>query len=109
MDGVGMPGTPPFGPAALPRALMPILLLLVAVAAALAVVPARATAAACPGAPQPLGPASAAPVAGAVLCLVNDERLTRGLAPVRRDGALEAVAQRHAADMVARNYFGHVS
>src|SRR3954471_15926107 len=102
-----MPGTPPLGPAALPRAL--ILLLLIAVATAVAVAPARGAAAACPGAAQPLGAASAAAVEAAVLCLVNDERATRGLVPVRRDGALEAVAQRHAADMVARGYFAHVS
>jgi uncharacterized protein YkwD len=99
-----MPGTPPLGPAALPRALI-----LLVVAVALAVAPARAAAAACPEATQPLGAASAAAVEGAVLCLVNDERSARGLAPVRRDGALEAVAQRHAADMVTRGYFAHVS
>jgi uncharacterized protein YkwD len=104
-----MPGTPPLGPAALPRALILLLLVLVAVAATLAVGPARAAAAACPGAAQPLGAASAAATEGAVLCLVNDERAARGLAAVRRDGALEAVAQRHAADMVARGYFAHVS
>jgi uncharacterized protein YkwD len=102
-----MPGTPPLGPAALPRAL--ILILLVAAAAAFAVAPARAAAAACAGAGQPLGAASAAAVGEAVLCLVNDERAARGLAPVRHDGALEAVAQRHAADMVARGYFAHLS
>jgi uncharacterized protein YkwD len=101
-----MPGTPPLGPAALPRALI---LLVLVLAAVLAVAPARAAAAACPGAAQPLGATSAAAVEGAVLCLVNDERTARRLAPVRRDGALEAVAQRHAADMVARGYFAHIS
>jgi uncharacterized protein YkwD len=104
-----MPGTPPLGPAALPRALILLVLTLAAVAAVLAVAPAGAAAAACPGAAQPLGAASAAAVEGAVLCLVNDERAARGLAPVRRDDALEAVAQRHAVDMVARGYFAHVS
>jgi uncharacterized protein YkwD len=101
-----MPGTPPLGPAALPRALI---LLVLVLAAVLAVAPARAAAAACPGAAQPLGATSAAAVEGAILCLVNDERTARRLAPVRRDGALEAVAQRHAADMVARGYFAHIS
>lgn len=106
-----MPGTPPLGPAALPRALILLVrvVVLAAVAVTLAAAPALAAAAACPGAAQSLGAASAAAVEGAVLCLVNEERAARGLAPVRHDGALEAIAQRHAADMVARGYFAHVS
>jgi uncharacterized protein YkwD len=98
-----MPGTPPLGPAALPRVrsatrparrvvLLSILLL------ALAALPARAHAAACPAA-----------VEAAVLCLVNAERAERGLAAVEPTVALASVAERHAADMVARRYFAHVS
>jgi uncharacterized protein YkwD len=48
-------------------------------------------------------------VEAAILCLVNAERATAGLVPVERAGALEVSAQRHAADMVARRYFAHVS
>lgn len=115
-----MPGTPPLGPAALPRALFEtlparraILLLVLAVAfaaaTALAATPARAQAAACPAADQPLGTVPRAAVEAAVLCRVNAERAAAGLAPVERAGALEIAAQRHASDMVARRYFAHVS
>jgi uncharacterized protein YkwD len=102
-----MPGTPPLGPAALPRAL---LLILVVAVAAFAVAPARAqVAAACAAAGQPLGATTAAAVEAAIVCRVNGERAERGLAPVARHGALELSAGRHAADMVARRYFAHVS
>jgi uncharacterized protein YkwD len=109
-----MPGTPLLGPAALsrvlvstPRARRAVLLLLLAVAAAPA---ARAqAAAACPSAAQPLGVAPPAAVEAAVLCLVNGERAAARLAPVQRTSALEVSARRHAADMVARRYFAHVS
>jgi uncharacterized protein YkwD len=114
-----MPGTPPLGPAALPRVrsrtrparrAVLILVLAVAVAAATAHAPARAQApAACPSATVPLGAAAPAAVEAAVLCLANGERAARGLVPVRRAGALEVAARRHAADMVARRYFAHVS
>ena len=115
-----MPGTPPLGPAALSRVPVPTpparrsftaLVLAIAVAAvtALAASPAGARAAACPSAAQPVGTAPAATVEAAVACLVNGERSARGLVAVDRAGALEAAAQRHAADMVARRYFAHVS
>jgi uncharacterized protein YkwD len=116
-----MPGTPPLGPAALSRVpvrtlrarrVVSLLLLAVAVAAgsALAAQAARAQApAACPSAAEPLGAAAPAAVEAAVLCLVNVERAAARLAPVQRAGGLEASAQRHAADMVARRYFAHVS
>jgi uncharacterized protein YkwD len=106
-----MPGTPPLGPAAHPRVLVlthpacrAILLLVLAVAfaaaTALAASPARA---------QALGAVAAAAVEAALLCLVNGERAARGLPPVGRTAALELSAQRHAADMVSRRYFAHVS
>src|SRR4051794_20094639 len=114
-----MPGTPPLGPAALPRVAIPtrsarwavlILFLAVAVAAALAVAPARAHAAAvCAAAALPLGAVSGATVEAAILCRLNAERAERGLGPLARAGALEVSARRHAADMVARRYFAHVS
>src|SRR4051794_6134367 len=114
-----MPGTPPLGPAALPRVDIPtrsarwavlILFLAVAVAAALAVAPARAHAAAvCAAAAQPLGAVSGATVEAAILCRLNTERAEHGLGSLARAGALELSAQRHAVDMVARRYFAHVS
>src|SRR5262245_7130741 len=115
-----MPGTPPLGPAALSRVPVPtplarrsITTLVLAAAAAaviaLAAMPAGARAAACPSADQAVGAAPSATVEAAVACLVNGERTARGLVAVDRAGALETAARRHAADMVARRYFAHVS
>jgi uncharacterized protein YkwD len=111
-----MPGTPPLGPAALPRVFVStrsarraVLILLLAVAAALGATPPHARAAACAAAAQPLGAVSGAAVEGAILCRLNAERAERGLGPLGRAGALELSAQRHAADMVSRRYFAHVS
>ena len=115
-----MPARPPWA-AALPRVrfrtlparravLSLVLAVAVAAATALAAVPAGAQApAACPSATAPLGAAPPAAVEAAVICLVNAERAARGLVPVRRAAALEVAAQRHAADMVTRRYFAHVS
>ena len=123
-----MPGTPPLGPAALfrvrvrtpspARRAIPLLTIAAAVAAlaiaalaiAFAAAPALAQApAACPSASDRLGAAPSATVEAAVSCLVNAERTQRGMAAVAPAGALEVSAQRHAADMVARRYFAHVS
>jgi uncharacterized protein YkwD len=115
-----MPGTPPLGPAPLRRAHVrapapPTALLLAAlilVAAALGAVagPVRAQAgAACPGAAVPLGAAVPAAVESSLNCLVNEIRTSRGLPALRRSFELQAIAQRHAVDMVARRYFAHVS
>ncbi|MCL5108730.1 MAG: CAP domain-containing protein [Chloroflexi bacterium] len=41
------------------------------------------------------------------LALVNQERQSRGLAPVAMSEALRQVARAHAADMAKRNYFAH--
>ena len=43
------------------------------------------------------------------LCLINIERRARGLAPLVGNPRLARAARRHAADMVRRNYFSHVS
>ncbi len=45
----------------------------------------------------------------AVVCLVNVERARRGLRALRRDGDLGQAARRHAADMVRRTFFSHVT
>jgi uncharacterized protein YkwD len=115
-----MPGTPPLGPAPNSRAhnrapaprTAPLLAALVLVIAALTAMtgPARAqTAAPCATASDPLGAASSAAVEAAVGCLVDGIRAARGLPALRRSGVLDAVAQRHGADMVARRYFAHIS
>jgi uncharacterized protein YkwD len=118
---VAMPGTPPLGPAALRRVvsrtlaarrliLLSVLMGAFAAATALGASPALAQApAACSSATDRLGSAPAAVVEAAVVCLVNTERAAARLVPVQTAGALELVAQRHAADMVGRGYFAHVS
>lgn len=52
---------------------------------------------------------SARAMAGATLCLLNHERTTRGLKPLKSNARLAAAARRHAADMVNRRFFDHVS
>jgi uncharacterized protein YkwD len=46
---------------------------------------------------------------GQTLCLINQERRVRGLAPLAGNARLGRAANRHAADMVRRGYFSHVS
>ena len=115
-----MPGTPPLGPARHISAYLKVPLsrsasLLCALALVVAVLavaagPARAQAAApCPSASSTVGSAPPAAVREAVSCLVAQIRADRGLAPLSRSAALEAAAERHGADMVARRYFAHVS
>jgi uncharacterized protein YkwD len=56
--------------------------------------------------------ASAAPetnVRSALRCLVNTTRAQHGLRPLRPNARLNAAADRHSADMVARGYFAHVT
>jgi uncharacterized protein YkwD len=45
----------------------------------------------------------------ATLCLLNAGRLSAGLPPLRLEPRLSLAAQRHAADMTRRRYFGHDS
>jgi len=52
-------------------------------------------------------PRSSAPAV--TLCLINAERRAHGLSPLSANVRLARAAQRHAADMVARAYFSHVS
>ena len=72
-------------------------------------VAAPSVAAACSGAdssPSSLGEAG---TARATLCLLNEERASRGLRKLRSDARLRRAADRHARDMVARRYFAHES
>src|SRR4051812_50074611 len=57
----------------------------------------------------PTSAAGADQAADAIVCLVNAERRSRGLKPLRRDGDLAQAAAGHASDMVRRDYFSHVS
>jgi uncharacterized protein YkwD len=45
----------------------------------------------------------------AIFCLVNQERSSHGESPLTLNGSLENAAQAHSDDMVANNYFSHVS
>jgi uncharacterized protein YkwD len=45
----------------------------------------------------------------ATLCLINRERRAHGLVPLSANARLARAAGRHAADMVRRGYFSHVS
>lgn len=53
---------------------------------------------------QPVAPG----MSRAMVDLVNAERRSRGLAPMRHDPQLDALAQAHACDMVRHGFFGHV-
>jgi uncharacterized protein YkwD len=44
-----------------------------------------------------------------LLCLVNQERAKRGLAPMRKNRRLNGVARRHAGDLVRFRFVGHNS
>jgi uncharacterized protein YkwD len=41
------------------------------------------------------------------LCLLNEQRAARGLAPLARRPQLELASQRHSEDMIARRFFEH--
>ena len=82
------------------------LLLLVAVAAAAS--PASA-ATVCASGEGPSAQMSTVAMANAALCLVNQERTSRGLRPLRSNRRLAKAAGGHAQDMVARGYFSHDS
>jgi uncharacterized protein YkwD len=47
-------------------------------------------------------------VRAAVLCLVNRERASRGMGPLRPNTHLQEAAQRHTESMATQNYFEHV-
>ena len=72
-------------------------------------VAAPAVAAACSGADSSPASLGEAGTARATLCLLNQERASRGLRKLRSDARLRRAADRHAGDMVARRYFAHES
>ena len=87
----------------LSRGILPLLLLVTVVAGAS---PASA-ATGCAAADGPTAQASAAALAGSTLCLVNQERTSRGLKPLKSNRRLANAARNHSEDMVARGYFAH--
>jgi uncharacterized protein YkwD len=68
-----------------------------------------AAAASCPQ--EGVDPSVAAPsvMEQATLCLLNAERVARGLHRLSSDERLRALARAHSRDMVARHYFAHRS
>jgi uncharacterized protein YkwD len=48
-------------------------------------------------------------IRAAVLCLVNRERAQNGVAPLRYNEALEAAAENHCSELIADDYFAHIS
>jgi uncharacterized protein YkwD len=74
-----------------------------------ALMPAVASAdgASCAGADIQPGQASAAELGAATVCLMNAERTSRGLQPLRRSATLETGAARYAGTMVSQGFFSH--
>src|SRR3954454_14072677 len=87
------------------RGVVPLLLLTAVVAGAS---PASA-ATVCASADGPTAQTSAVTLANAALCLVNQERTSRGLKPLKANRRLASAARGHAGDMVAKQYFSHDS
>jgi uncharacterized protein YkwD len=66
-------------------------------------------AASCDAADDMPSASNTAAIRGATLCLLNQERTSRGLRRLRDNSRLESAAQSHSDDMVARRYFEHDS
>ncbi len=66
-------------------------------------------AAACDGAEVPIAATTVAQSRATLGCLIDAVREERGRAALRRDDKLSEAARDHAADMVGRGYFGHVT
>ncbi|MET8827092.1 sigma-70 family RNA polymerase sigma factor [Streptomyces sp. NPDC004610] len=71
--------------------------------------PSRTTTRPAPPPPEATEEAPPSGFAGQVLALVNDERAQAGCSPVRQNGTLDTAAQRHSADMAARDFFDHTN
>jgi uncharacterized protein YkwD len=90
----------------------PLLIAAVTAALALSAAPANASRGVylCGGSLEiPQSPVELTTAAGAVVCLVNVERASRGIAPLRRHTDLIRAARDHAFDMARHKYFAHVT
>ena len=63
----------------------------------------------CAALAAPAGAASLSPAESSLLQAMNRARAAHGLAPLRVDSKLVAVARAHTADMLRHDYFGHGS
>src|SRR6478609_1654262 len=88
------------------RGALPLLLLCTAVAVGAG--PASA-ATVCASVDGPTAQTSTVALGNAALCLVNQERTSRGLKPLKSNRRLAKAAGGHARDMVTRGYFSHDS
>jgi uncharacterized protein YkwD len=70
---------------------------------------ARALATPCENTQLTPEPANLETARAAVLCLINRQRALGGEAPLNADPRLQAAAQSHADEMIADDYFAHVS
>jgi uncharacterized protein YkwD len=82
-------------------------LLIAATATAAFAAPAPALAAGCANANSNPNDISAGAAEHATLCLLNNERRSRGIHPLRDNSRLDLASRRHAIDMAQRNYFEH--
>jgi uncharacterized protein YkwD len=80
-----------------------------ALAAAALAAPATAPAQACPGGDVMPTSSNLRAVRQATLCLLNHERATHGLRPVRPQAKLRRAAQSYSRTMVRQGFFDHVS
>jgi uncharacterized protein YkwD len=70
---------------------------------------AASAAASCPGADSQVQALNTAQLESSVVCLINEERTSRGIRPVQSDASLRAAAQSHSSEMVSESYFAHTS
>lgn len=89
------------------RLSLPLLTSALVASLTLSIAPAHA--ADCAGADLLPAVASVPTAKAATLCLLNDERATRGLAPLSTEPTLEATAQDYSLAMVQQRFFAHVS
>jgi uncharacterized protein YkwD len=80
-----------------------------ALAATCALVSSASAAASCPGADSQIQDLGTAQLESSVTCLINEERTSNGLRPVRDDATLRQAALSHSSEMVAESYFAHTS
>jgi uncharacterized protein YkwD len=80
-----------------------------AIAATATVAPQAAMATSCPNTTQMPGEISVGDLEQATVCLVNEERTSRGLVALSDNSDLANAAQGHSAEMQQRSYFAHDS
>jgi uncharacterized protein YkwD len=91
------------------RGALPVLLMLLLLATVAAEAGPAAAATVCASTDGPTAQFSSGALAGSAFCLVNQERTSRGLTPLRANRHLIRAASGHARDMVMQGYFSHDS